>query len=131
LAMLVATPFAASAAPVGIPARISRGAGNQIPLSAEGCSGDACIHLSTPSGGQVTIHGCAWKSSFSGHIRISGPSGTGLPAFSSTKTWNSTSHYCTGTDEYFSVTVPAVVGQYCSTSFKGSSYDGTACENVE
>lgn len=127
LAMLFGAPVAASAATTHV-AAVS--GGHAFPQVARGCSGDACIWLGTPSGGQVVIHGCAWKSAFTGYIQISGPAGQ-LPKFSVTKKWPSTSNYCTGSDVYFSVTVTAVVGQYCSTSWKGGNYGGTACESVE
>lgn len=133
LASVVAVPISASAV-VHTPAaaHIRGRAASPIPLQASGCSGDACIWLGTPSNGLVTIHGCAWKTPFYGHIQLSGPSGTGLPANSSTKIWASTSHYCApgSGDQYFSKTVSAVAGQYCSTSWNGGSYDGTACETV-
>ena len=135
---LIAVPLTASAATISarpgahqtqVTAKVTHRP--LIVNTAEGCSGDACIWLGSPSGGQVTVHGCAWKTTVnSGFVEISGPGGTGLPIDSSTGTWHSTGHYCTGADQYFSVTVSAVVGQYCATMWNGSSYDGTACENV-
>lgn len=130
LTMLFGVPVAASAATTQV-AAASGSHINYIPDAAQGCSGDACIWLGTPSGGKVVIHGCAWKSALTnGYIQISGPAPQ-LPQYSATKRWPSTSHYCTGGDEYFSVTVTAVVGQYCSTSWNNKIYDGTACESVE
>jgi hypothetical protein len=133
LVLALAMPVAASAATTHAATTASshlKIGTTVIPDSAVGCSGDACIYLATPSGGKVTIHGCAWKSAFTGYIQISGPAGQ-LPKYSATKRWASTSHYCTGGDQYYSVTVTAVVGQYCSTSWAGGNYNGTACESVE
>ena len=127
---IIATPAAASAATTAHASAPAAARGHAIPFEAEGCSGDACIHVSTPSNGKVTIHGCAWKTTGTGHIQITGPAG-GLPKNSSTGSWTKTTAYCTGADKYYSVTVSAVVGTYCSTTYKGSTYDGTACENVE
>jgi hypothetical protein len=142
LFVAASAPIAASAATaapshavashaVAAPRGVLRG-GPAIPLSGVGCSGDACINLGNVSNGKVTVRGCAWKTTvYHAHIEISGPGGTGLPKNSGTGTWTKTSNYCSAPDKYFSVTVPAVVGQYCSTTWNGSSYDGTACESVE
>lgn len=137
LAIASAVPFAASAAvghvatATSATSHVGVGAGN-IALQAQGCSGDACIWLSSPYNYLgtmvVDVHGCAWKTSVYGHIAISTPNG----GYSSgaNKWWYSTSHYCTGGDEYYSIRTRATVGSYCSTTYNGSQYDGTACESV-
>jgi hypothetical protein len=72
---IIATPAAASAAttahaatPAAATAHVAAAPGHVTPFEAQGCSGDACIHVSTPSNGKVTIHGCAWKTTVSGHV---------------------------------------------------------------
>jgi hypothetical protein len=132
-ALLCAAPVAASAATTAPAAQshaITQTTPKVIPLQAQGCSGDACIQLGTPSGGKAALHGCAWKSAFTGHIQLSGPASQ-LPKNSPTQRWASTSHYCTGGDQYYGVTITATVGQYCSTSWNGGNYDGTACESIK
>jgi hypothetical protein len=131
-AMLSVAPIAASAAtaPAAQTHTITHTTDAAPPPQAQGCSGDACIWLGTPSGGKAGLHGCAWKSAFTGHIQLSGPASQ-LPKNSATQRWASTSHYCTGGDQYYGVTITATVGQYCSTSWNGGNYDGTACESIE
>ena len=125
--LVLSVPASAAAATASGPA-VS--ATTVTPQSAVGCSGDACIYLGDPSGGKVLVSGCAWKTTFYGHIQITGPNG--LSRNSATQTWHSTSHYCTGSDQRYSQTVPAVVGQYCAVAWEasGTRY-GRACENVE
>lgn len=126
LALAVSAPTSASAATT----RPAAPAGAVIPNSAVGCSGDDCIYLSNPSGGKVVVRGCAWKTTFYGHIQIVGPNG--LSRNSATQTWHSTSHYCQDGDQAYSQTVAAVVGTYCTIAWEasGTKY-GEACENVE
>lgn len=142
LASVLTVPVAASAAtahvaPASATAHVATPAGaaahrSAIPEVARGCSGDACIWLSTPythlGTSVVDVHGCAWKSTVYGHIAISTPGGGHNSA---TKTWFSTSNYCTGGDDYYKITVTAIVGSYCSTTWNGSQFDGTACESVK
>jgi hypothetical protein len=143
LILAASLPVAASATPAGSPSaralhqhQLSAAARpTVIPFQAQGCSGNACIQVPTPkwnaaeNGFDVTISGCAWQSTVKkGHILISGPSGT---ASSATTTWYATSHYCTGSDDYFSHTYRNVQpGNYCSTTWNDTTFDGTACEYV-
>lgn len=93
------------------------------PLAAQGCSGDSCIYLSTPSGGTVFTQSWAYDTTFYGYFRVSTPSGY---ITSPTQTW------LAGKGNYFQVNgISAIVGQYCSTAYTSSGSSlGTACENV-
>lgn len=120
----LSVPAANAASPSASPAAVVQ------PASAVGCAGDDCIHLGDPSGGNVLVAGCAWKTTFYGHIQITGPNG--LSRNSKTQTWHSTSHYCQNGDQAYSQTVPAVVGQYCTIAWEASGTNyGKACESVE
>jgi hypothetical protein len=96
------------------------------PLASSGCAGDACISLTTPSGGKVTARGWAYDAKFYGHIELTGPDG--LLKNSGTG-W----YYAGGAGASWSVN--AVVGQYCITAWQyygGQTTSlGRACENVE
>jgi hypothetical protein len=123
---LVMAPTAASAAPSSSP-------GSVMPFSAVGCAGDACIFLGNPSSGKVTVTGCAWKTTFTGHLEVTGPNG--LVKNSPNQQWKKTSHYCQDGDAHYAVSVAATVGKYCVTAWEGVAPNytnyGTACDNVE
>jgi hypothetical protein len=93
------------------------------PLSAQGCSGDVCIYLSTPSSGTVYVQGWAYTANFYGHFQFSAPSGT---FNSATLTW------LTGKGNYAQLSnVPAIVGTYSVTAWTSAGANlGTACEKV-
>lgn len=129
--LFLAMPAQSDAAPAPHSVQVTSAAAHVVvPLEARGCSGNACIWLGTPSGGKVTVHGCAWKTTIYGHITLSGPAPQ-LPQNSVSGTWHATSHYCTGGDQFMSRTVNATVGQYCATVWQAGNYDGTACESVK
>lgn len=98
--------------------------GSFSPDSGQGCSGDACIYLSTPSGGTVYVLAWPYNVSFYGHFELTVPSGTQYNT--AAKTWTP------GTsDEYEWSNLTASVGQYCVTAWSGTTSLGTACESVE
>jgi hypothetical protein len=121
---LAATP--ASAAQTPLAASAGTAARVVTPFAAQGCSGDACIHLTTPQGGRVTVRGRARNQTFYGHFEMTGPNGL---VRNSPNTWN----FAGGNGH--SWTVPAVVGQYCITAWEyyGHHYFnlGRACKNVK
>lgn len=93
------------------------------PYAAQGCSGDTCIYLSTPSGGTVYVQGWAYSTDFYGYFRLTTPSGT---YYSGTHTWLG------GKGNWIEWSgLSAIVGQYCVTGFtSGGVSEGTACESV-
>lgn len=93
------------------------------PDSAQGCSGNTCMYLSTPSGGTVYVDAWAHSTSFYGHWELVTPAGTyNSPA----ETWTASP-----SDEYQWSSLTADVGSYCVTGWSGSNNLGTACESVE
>ena len=139
---LAALPASAAPVPAAAPAVQHQVAPQTvIPDTAEGCTGDSCIYLNGPykSGNkwEATIHGCAWQTTVhNAYIYISSPGSWSTE--SGTGTWYATGHYCTGNDDYYSYTLnksgaagshPAP-GQYCSTTFVGSTPKGSACETL-
>jgi hypothetical protein len=99
------------------------------PLASSGCAGDACISLTTPSGGKVSVHAWAYDAEFYGHFEVTGPDGLLKNSPTSGAQW----FYAGGSGPTWSVN--AVVGQYCVTAWKyygGQTTSlGRACENVE
>ena len=94
------------------------------PYSAQGCNGDVCIYLSTPSGGHVYIQAWAYSQSFYGYFHLSGPNG--LSKNSSTKTWIG------GKGNYYQWNgITATVGKYCITGYSYGKNIGKPCENIE
>ena len=93
------------------------------PYTSQGCSGNTCIYLSTPSGGKLLVEGWAYASNFYGYFRLTTPSVT---YYSATQTW------LRGKGNYASWPgLTAVVGQYCVTGYTSTgTFEGTACENV-
>ena len=99
-------------------------AAHVVPLTAQGCSGDVCIYLSSPSNGTVYVQAWAYNSSFYGYFHLSGPDG--LSSNSSTITWIG------GKGNYNQWSgVSAVVGQYCVTGYSYGDDIGRACESIE
>jgi hypothetical protein len=123
LGALAATP--ASAASLTSAASPGAAGSGVVPFASQGCSGDVCIHLTTPSGGAVVVRGWANNRTFYGHFELTGPRGL---VKNSPNNWN----YVGGAGH--SWVVSAVVGQYCITAWKyhGGQYSkvGRACENV-
>lgn len=93
------------------------------PFAAQGCSGDACIYLSTPASGTVYVQGWAYNTNFYGHFQFSTPSGS---FNSATLTW------LAGKGNYAQLSsVPAIVGTYCVTAWTSAGANlGTACEKI-
>lgn len=98
--------------------------GSASPDSAQGCSGDTCLYLSTPSGGTVYVVGWPYDASFYGHFELAVPGGGVYNT--SAQTWTP------GTsDAYEWSGLTATIGQYCVTAWTGDDNLGTACELVE
>ena len=116
--MSLAAPSIAQAAQTGTIAATSI-----QPYTAQGCSVNTCVYLSTPSGGTVVVQGWAYSTSFYGYFRLTSPSGT---FYSATQTWLG------GKGNYTQwLGVSAIVGQYCVTGFTSTGInEGTACEWV-
>ncbi len=93
------------------------------PYAAQGCAGDTCLYLSSPSGGTVLVEAWAYSTNFYGYFVLSAPSGS---YYSATQTWIG------GKGNYAHWSgIPATVGQYCVTGYtSGGSLEGTACEYV-
>jgi hypothetical protein len=114
----VATPSIAGATPT----QVSQSPGG--PPSSQGCGGDVCMFLSSPSGGYVYVQGWPYSTGFYGDFELTGPHG--LDRFSSTQSWPAGG----GTRARFN-NVNAVVGQYCVTGWSGTINEGKACESIE
>ena len=94
------------------------------PLDSQGCAGDTCMYLSSPSKGYVYIQAWAYHTGFSGYFHLTGP--LGLSKDSSTGSWQA------GKGNYYTFSnIPGVVGQYCVTGWSGTINEGTPCESVE
>lgn len=93
------------------------------PFSAQGCSNNVCIYLSTPSSGTVYVQGWAYNTNFVGHFVVSAPSETDT---SGTQTWLGLK------GNYYQVNgISAVVGTYCVTGYSSAGInEGEACESV-
>lgn len=118
ITMSIAAPSSSQAVPLG-----TTTAALIQPYTAQGCSVDTCIYLSTPSGGTVLVVGWAYTSNFYGYFRLTAPSGT---YYSATQTWLG------GKGNYAQWSgIAAIVGQYCVTGYTSTgTFEGTACENV-
>lgn len=119
------TGFALAASPASA---ATTPAASVRPLASSGCAGDACISLTTPSGGKVSVHAWAYDSKFYGHFELTGPDGLLKNYPTSGNEW----FYAGGSGPTWSVN--AVVGQYCVTAWQdygGYTSLGKACENVE
>lgn len=120
-AMVDYGPAADAAASAGTATTAAR---QVVPFAAQGCSGDVCIYLSSPSGGAVYVQAWAYSSSFYGYFHLSGPNG--LSTNSSTITWiGGKGNYNQWSE------ISAVVGQYCVTGYSYGEEIGKACESVE
>jgi hypothetical protein len=95
-----------------------------VPVAAQGCNGDACMFLSTPSGGKVYVKAWAYDQTFTGHFHLSGPNG--LSRNSPVEQWIGG-----GVNSYTFSDIPAVVGQYCVTAIHNGVNIGRPCESVE
>ncbi len=100
----------------------------RTPLSAQGCNGDTCMFLSTPSGGEVYIQAWAYDVTFYGHFQLTGPNGLNKKSYDGT--W-----YAGKTNYYQWNEIPAVVGQYCVTGWTKNSngtytQNGRPCESI-
>lgn len=97
-----------------------------IPFASQGCSGDVCISLSTPSNGKVTIRVWAYDTTFYGEFKLTGPRAL-------VKTSPLNVNHAGGAGHTW--VVNAVVGKYCATAYAYVNEEwidlGTACENVE
>jgi len=93
------------------------------PYSAQGCSGNTCIYLSTPSSGTVFVQGWAYGTSFVGYFKLTTPT---ITVTSPTQTWLGSK------GNYFQVSgISAVVGPYCVAGYSsGGMFEGKACESV-
>jgi hypothetical protein len=95
--------------------------------ASQGCNGDICISLSTPSGGKVSIKAWAYTSNFKGFFEFDGPNG--YIKSSPTETW-------TAGGTGYTISITAVVGQYCISGIAiesngGEVDNGYPCESVE
>jgi len=139
---LAALPATAGSVPPTAPAVQHQVAPHAaIPYTARGCTGNACIYLNGPykSGDkyEATIHGCVWQTTVhNAYIYISSPGS--WHSESATGTWYATHNYCTGSDDYYGLTLNAdgkansypAPGKYCSTTFVNNTPNGTACETL-
>lgn len=118
IVMSIAAPSPSQAAPLG-----TTSAASIQPYAAQGCSGDTCMYLSSPSGGTVLVQSWAYSTNFYGYFVLSAPSGT---YYSATQTWlGGKGNYALWSG------IPAIVGQYCVTGYTSTgTFEGTACENV-
>ncbi|HEY4898704.1 MAG TPA: hypothetical protein VIH79_03180, partial [Candidatus Nanopelagicaceae bacterium] len=93
------------------------------PYSAQSCSGNTCMFLSTPSGGAVTVQGWAYGTSFYGYFYLTAPSGT---YYSPTQTWLG------GKGNWAQWPgIAAIAGQYCVTGYSSTNiFEGTVCNSV-
>lgn len=114
----IAMPSVSQAAPLG-----TTSVALIQPYAAQGCSGDTCMYLSSPSGGTVLIQAWAYSANFYGYFVLSAPSGT---YYSATQTWlGGKGNYALWSG------IPAIVGPYCVTGYTSTgTFEGTACENV-
>jgi hypothetical protein len=118
ITLIIAAPTSSQAAQMGI-AKVK----SIQPYSAQSCSGNTCMFLSTPLGGTVTVQGWAYGTSFYGYFYLTAPSGT---YYSATKTWLG----AMGNWAQWS-NIPAIVGQYCVTGYSSTGiFEGTVCNSV-
>jgi hypothetical protein len=97
---------------------------NATPMSSSGCNLNICIGISNvDANNNVTIQGWAYRTSFYGYIRFTGPQG--LNKHAGPKTWIG------GHGNYAYIGAPAIVGKYCVHGyFPDGTNQGTACNNV-
>jgi hypothetical protein len=117
----------AAAAPASASAATGPAANPKISLHAQGCAGDVCIYLSTPSSnGYVFIQAWAYDASFDGHFEITGPGGR--VNYSPNAIWPA------GEVAYQDNGIRAIVGQYCAIAwaYVGGTWHniGRACESI-
>lgn len=120
--LLVVATFGVVLSSVAGAAPISNTGSIVQPLDAQGCAGNVCMYLSSPSDGTVYVQAWAYYDSEYGQLQLSAPSGT---YNSPTQVWDA------GGPRHTFPTIPAIVGQYCVTLWDGGVNSGTACENVE
>jgi hypothetical protein len=126
LAGLAAALSLGGLAAAAAPASAATASAAVIPDAAQGCTGDSCIRVNTPSGGSVLIQGWAYDTTFYGHFELTGPHG--FLANSGTKIW-------TAGGNRASFNESAVVGQYCMIAWeyagsKGYIDLGKACRSI-
>lgn len=127
---LVATaPSAMAATAPAAHSSVARSSATATPAAAEGCAGDVCMYLNTPSGGSDSAHAWLYSTTYGGYFVFTGPNG--LRRQSATQTWYGGG--ANGTN-YYPGSFSAVVGQYCFQFFQvvsGHTYSqGKACENI-
>jgi hypothetical protein len=100
------------------------------PDAAEGCNGDICMYLNTPSNNKSSAHAWLYSTTYGGYFVFTGPGG--LSEQSSTQTWYGGGTYGTG---YYTPSFTAVIGTYCFQFFQvvnGKAISqGKPCENIE
>ena len=114
---------AANQAGASVAGRNVASATPNAPLTAQGCAGDVCMFLSSPSNGYAYVTAWAYTKTFYGHFHLTGPDG--LSRNSPATTWKA------GGPGWYSGIFQAIVGKYCGTAWHYTTDLGTACENIE
>lgn len=122
----VATALASGiAAPQATAAPVHRTHSTVSPMSAQSCSQNVCMYLSTPSNGYVKVEAWAYSNTFYGYFHFTAP--LGVSKYAGPTTWYG------GKVNYAYIDNPAVVGTYCVHGYlPGPSYysEGTVCHTV-
>jgi hypothetical protein len=105
---------------------ISTSSASVLPPDAQGCGGDVCMYLSTPSGGTAYVQAWVLNSpGWYGYFHLTGPHN--LSMYSATRSWPGGKP----AGGYATFNISAVVGTYCVTGWSGADNEGTACESIE
>lgn len=106
------------------PAQTTVHSDSMVLMAAQGCNGDVCMFLSTPSAGKVYVQAWAYNQTFTGHFQLTGPNG--LSRNSTVGEWIG------GKVNYYTFSnIPATVGKYCVTGWTTKLQNiGRPCESI-